>query len=221
MAAHGQSRGTEGLEWSSRLGWELIYGADGWMPFSASCKWDKAGNLPRIFSDYPVHFGIKGEAWCRLSEMAEIDRASTAKQLFVGKGQEVTDRWLHAESRIKAGSSRVQGHSSVARQQSRRPRHNNVPQLPPPPPPFVSTIGFDLLNITSFTCHCTLPVRHGMNGCALKRRERTNVNSHMSGDTPHPSWRTISADQSGRTTKSVSVYYPLSNGGHEGLLTAN
>lgn len=134
MAAHGQSRGTEGLEWSSRLGWELIYGADGWMPFSASCKWDKAGNLPRIFSDYPVHFGIKGEAWCRLSEMAEIDRASTAKQLFVGKGQEVTDRWLHAESRIKAGSSRVQGHSSVARQQSRRPRHNNVPQLPPPPP---------------------------------------------------------------------------------------
>lgn len=136
IAAHGQSRGTEGLEWTSRPGRELSYGAGGWMPFSASCKMDKAGKLPRIFSDYSIYSGIKGEAWYRLSESAEIDWALTTKQLFVRRGQGVADRWPPAQSGIKARSSRVQGHGSAAHQQGRRPRHNNVPQaffffLPP------------------------------------------------------------------------------------------
>lgn len=62
------------------------------MPFSASCKWDKTGQLPFIFSDCSVYSGIKGEAWYRLSKLAKIDWALTTKQLFMRKGQGVTDR---------------------------------------------------------------------------------------------------------------------------------
>lgn len=210
IAAHGQSRGTEGLEWTSRPGRELSYGAGGWMPFSASCKMDKAGKLPRIFSDYSIYSGIKGEAWYRLSESAEIDWALTTKRLFVRRGQGVADRWPPAQSGIKARSSRVQGHGSAAHQQGRRPRHNNVPQafFFFYPLSFCLRDGFDLLNIASFTLRRRPPVRDRMNGRTLKRRKRTNLYSHMSGDTPHPNWRTIS----------VSVYYPMSNSRHEGLL---
>lgn len=216
MPAHGQSRGTEGWEWTRHPGCELSWGADGWMPFSASCKWDKAAKPPCLFSDYPIYFGIKGEACFRLSELAEIDWAPTAKQLLVRKGRGVTDRWLPAPSRIKARSSRVQGRQSAAHQQGRRPRHDNAPR-PFLSPSYCLRDGFDLPNITSFTLRCAPPAREGMNGRALKRRERTNLYSHMSGDTPRPSWQRRSAGQ----TKSVSVYYPPSNSRHEGHRTAN
>lgn len=45
--AHGQNWGTEGREWTRCPGLELNYGADGgadgWVPFLDSSKWDKAG----------------------------------------------------------------------------------------------------------------------------------------------------------------------------------
>lgn len=179
---------------------------------------------PYIFLWEPIYFGIKGEAWYRLSELAEIDWALTTKQLFVSKGQKVTDRWLPAQSRIKARSSRVQSHLSTAHQQGRRPRHSNVPG----PfffflPLWMRWVWSSEYNLIYASLHSAVndSVRDWMNGCALKHWKRANLYSHMSRDTSHPSWQTISTDQSGDTTKTVSVYYPLSNSRHKGLLTAN
>ncbi len=128
MAAHGRSRVSEldALAESWVMG-PVAGPVDGCLS-RLLVNGTKPEKPPRIFSDHPVYFGIKGEAWYRLSELTEIDCALTTKQLFVRKGHGVTDRWLPTLNRIKARSSRVQGHLSAAHQQGRRPRHNNVPR---------------------------------------------------------------------------------------------
>lgn len=87
------------------------------MPFWACFKRDNAAasqwSCSALSQTIPCTLG-SSEAWYGLGESAGIHWALITKQLFVSGGQEVTDRWLPAQSRIKARSSRVQGNLTAA-----------------------------------------------------------------------------------------------------------